>query len=32
MQIKQKPTNKIKASEQKTTKATIFCAQKRLRG
>ena len=27
-----KPTNQIKLSEQKTTKATIFCAEKLLRG
>ena len=32
MQIKQKPTNKTKTSKQKTTKATVFCAQKLLRG
>ena len=31
-QIKQKPTNKIKTSEQKIAKATVFCAQKLLRG
>ena len=31
MQIKSKPTNKTKLSEQKTTKATIFCTQKLLR-
>ena len=30
MQIKQKPTNKTKTSEQKTIKATIFCAGKLL--
>ena len=30
-QIKPKPTNKIKLSKQKTTKATIFCASKLLR-
>ena len=29
--IKSKPTSKAKASEQKTTKATFFCAQKLLR-
>ena len=28
----QKPTNKTKASEQKTTKATVYRAQKLLRG
>ena len=27
-QIKPKPTNEIKLNEQKTTKATIFCAHK----
>ena len=27
-----KPTNKTKISEQKTTKATIFCSHKLLRG
>ena len=27
-QIKQKPNNKIKTSEQKTAKATAFCAHK----
>ena len=32
MQIKLKPTSKPKLSEQKTTKATIFRAQKLLRG
>ena len=32
MQIKPKPTNKTKTSKQKTTEATIFCAQKLLRG
>ena len=32
MQIKQKPTNKTKTSAQKTTKATVFCEQKLLRG
>ena len=32
MQIKQKPTNKTKTSKQKTTKATVFHAQKLLRG
>ena len=31
-QIKPKPTNKTKLNEQKTTKATIFCAEKLLRG
>ena len=31
-QIKPKPTNKTKTSEQKTTKGTIFNAQKLLRG
>ena len=31
-QIKTKPTNKTKLSEQKTTQATIFCAEKLLRG
>ena len=31
-QIKPKPTNKTKTSEQKTTKATFFRAQKLLRG
>ena len=31
-QIKPKPTNKTKTSEQKTTKATIFRAEKLLRG
>ena len=31
MQIKQKPTNKTKTSKQKT-KATVFHAQKLLRG
>ena len=31
MQIKPKPTNKTKTSKQKTTKATIFCAQKFLK-
>ena len=31
-QIKSKRTNKTKLSEQKTTKATIFRAQKLLRG
>ena len=31
-QIKPKLTNKTKTSEQKTTKATVFCAQKLLRG
>ena len=30
MQIKQKPTNKTKKSEQKTIKAIIFCAGKLL--
>ena len=30
-QIKQKPTNKTKLSKQKTTKATIFRAEKLLR-
>ena len=29
---KSKSTNKIKLSKQKATKATIFCAQKLLRG
>ena len=32
MQIKPKPTNKTKLSQQKTTKATIFHEQKLLRG
>ena len=32
MQIKQKPTNKTKTSKQKTTKTTVFHAQKLLRG
>ena len=32
MQIKQKPTNKTKTSKKKTTKATVFHAQKLLRG
>ena len=32
MQIKPKPTNKTKTSKQKSTEATIFCAQKLLRG
>ena len=31
MQIKPKPANKTKTSEQKTTEATIFRAQKLLR-
>ena len=31
-QIKPKPTNKTKTSEQKTIKATFFRAQKLLRG
>ena len=31
-QIKLKPTNKTKTSEQKATKATVFGAQKLLRG
>ena len=31
-QIKPKPTKKTKISQQKITKATIFCAQKLLRG
>ena len=31
-QIKPKPTNKTKTSEQKTIKATIFRAEKLLRG
>ena len=31
-QIKPKPTNKTKTSEQKTTKAAFFRAQKLLRG
>ena len=31
-QIKTKPTNKTKLSEQKTTGETIFCVEKRLRG
>ena len=31
-QIKPKPTNKTKTSEQKTIKATVFHAQKLLRG
>ena len=31
-QIKPKPTHKTKLSEQKTTKATDFCAQELLRG
>ena len=30
-QIKPKPTNKTKTTEQKTTKATIFCTQKHLK-
>ena len=32
VQIKPKPTHKTKLSEQKTTKATDFCAQELLRG
>ena len=32
MQIKPKPTNKTKASKQKTTKEIVFCSQKLLRG
>ena len=31
-QIKPKPTDKTKPREKKTTKATIFCAQKLLKG
>ena len=31
-EIKPKPTYKTKTSEQKTAKATIFCAQKLVRG
>ena len=31
-QIKLSPTNKTKLSEQKKTKATIFCVQQLLRG
>ena len=31
-QIKPKPTNKTKLSEQKATKTTIFCAEKLLKG
>ena len=31
-QIKPKPTNRTKISQQKITKATIFCAQKLLKG
>ena len=30
--MKPKPTNKTKTREQETTKATVFCAQKHLRG
>ena len=32
MQIKQKPKNKTKTSEQKTTKTKVFRASKLLRG
>ena len=32
MQIKQKLTNKIKTIKQKTITATLFCAEKPLRG
>ena len=32
MQIRPKPTSRTKLRKQKTTKATIFCAEKLLRG